>query len=149
MSPASQIRTFIYSELATSSKSLSKVIALFSKFDWLKWKKVVFRLYKSIWFFYLTIYVSQIYIFSSIYLSIYVSTCWMHEHLMFWPATVSIWNLPKEKSIISNSLFVLSLLYAKSISAWSNQGKVICCLFWTKRNSMAVTSIFLSISSSN
>jgi len=95
---------------------------------------------------YLSIYLT---ICLSIYLSIYVSTCWMHEHLMFWPATVSIWNLPKEKSIISNSLFVLSLLYAKSISAWSNQGKVVCCLFWTKRNSMAVTSIFLSISSSN
>ena len=39
--------------------------------------------------------------------------------------------------------------YAVSISAWSNQGSVMCCLLWTNRNSIAVISIFLSISLSN
>ena len=57
---------------------------------------------------------------------------------LIWCVTFCILGFPL-------SLFMLSPLAPDLIRVQS----CVCCLFWTNRNSMAVTSIFLSISLSN
>ena len=56
----------------------------------------------------------------------------------------SIWSWIWDEALISHS-YMQSPLAPDPIRVQS----CVCCLFWTNRNSMAVTSIFLSISLSN